>query len=468
MRIRSVPLIVLTMAFGSVAALTATAPTAAAAGPDCKLFAARVYDQLNPATAAQSLSARADHAAITYDAGFTTNRPYTVTASLRAGSFVKAVHKLYRASNKNVFYSHDSAEIKNAVTKLGYADQGVVFHAATKAAPCLKPVYSFLKAGKHRFVTAAAERASLTAQGWKQEKVRFYLGGPASAFTFAIMPDTQQEVLQASDRRFVNRSRWLGSTRPVLDTRFVLHTGDIVNWDTDNHEQYVRARDAMAPLNGVVPYMLAPGNHDTAAVGPGGSAADPERSDVLVRDTSSFNRYLAPGVRANGRFEAGKTDNSYATVSAGGYNWLVLTLELWPRPGAVSWARSVVASHPKHNVIVITHSYLTSSGGIERTNGGYGSTSPQYLYDNLIKVYPNIKMTFSGHTGTAGYRRDVGAKGNVIHNYLLTMHSTTTNPVRLVEVNLKANTVASYVYAPHTKTNYPAYFRAPAATSWIR
>ena len=40
--------------------------------------------------------------------------------------------------------------------------------------------------------------------------------------------------------------------------------------------------------------------------------------------------------------------------------------------------------------------------------------------------------------------------------------------MRLVEVNLKANTVASYVYAPYTKTSYPAYYRAPAAISWVR
>ena len=82
----------------------------------------------------------------------------------------------------------------------------------------------------------------------------------------------------------------------------------------------------------------------------------------------------------------------------------------------------MVASHPKHNVIVVTHSYLTVERRDSSDNGGYGATSPQYLYDNLIKVYPNIKMTFSGHTGAAAYRRDVGVKGNVIHNYLLTMH----------------------------------------------
>jgi hypothetical protein len=453
---------------GAVTTVATTPPPASAAGPDCKLFAARMYDQLSPSTATQNLSARADQAGLAYSNGFTTVRPYSITSSLRSGTSIKAVHKLYRASNRNVFYSHDAAEIKKAVTKLGYRDQGTAFYAATKSASCLLSVYSFYKGGKHRFVTSAAERKSLTAAGWKQEKIRFYLGKPASAFSIAVMPDTQQEVLQASDVRFVNRSKWLAATKPLLDTRYVMHSGDIVNWDTDDHVQYARARAALAPLAGSISYSLAPGNHDTAAVGPGGSAADPTRTDVQVRDTATFNRYLGPGVRTTGRYESGKVDNSYTTFGAGGYNWLVLTLELWPRTSAVTWARGVVAAHPKHNVIVVTHSYLTSAGGIEKTNGGYGANSPQYVYDNLIKQYPNIKMTFSGHTGAAGYRRDVGVRGNVIHNYLLTMHSTTTNPVQLVEINLKAGTVSSSVYAPHTKTTYPTYYRAPAAVSWVR
>jgi hypothetical protein len=56
----------------------------------------------------------------------------------------------------------------------------------------------------------------------------------------------------------------------------------------------------------------------------------------------------------------------------------------------------------------------------------------------------------------------------VIHNYLLAMHSESTNPVRLVEVNLTAKTVASYVYAPYTRTSYSAYYRGPAAAAWVR
>ena len=43
--------------------------------------------------------------------------------------------------------------------------------------------------------------------------------------------------------------------------------------------------------------------------------------------------------RLGGTFETNKIDNSYQTFSAGGVDWLVLTLELWPRAAAVQWAQ---------------------------------------------------------------------------------------------------------------------------------
>jgi hypothetical protein len=38
----------------------------------------------------------------------------------------------------------------------------------------------------------------------------------------------------------------------------------------------------------------------------------------------------------------------------------------------------------------------------------------------------------------------------------------------MVEINVSAGTVASWIYAPHTKANYTAYYRPQAAVSWIR
>jgi hypothetical protein len=168
-----------------------------------------------------------------------------------------------------------------------------------------------------------------------------------------------------------------------------------------------------------------------------------------------------------GAFEPNKVDNIYSTFTAGKARWLVLNLELWPRVAAVTWARNVVASHSGYNVIIATHSYLNADTTLS-TSSGYGDTSPQYLYDNLIKVYPNVKMVFSGHTGSAAERVDVGVHGNKIVSYLQAFHSRTTNPVRLVEVNTATGTIATRIYAPRDRATYPQFADGERGMAWVK
>ncbi|NJP33586.1 metallophosphoesterase [Micromonospora thermarum] len=278
-------------------------------------------------------------------------------------------------------------------------------------------------------------------------------------FSFAVVPDTQEEVLRAGDRRFRQRSDWLVANRSSLDLRFVTHIGDVVNFDTPDHVQYTRAQDALRPLERArLPYSLAVGNHDGQVYGPDGKRRSP--AGPLLRDTTVFNRYFtADGFGAvRGRFEAGKVDNVYATYQAAGVQWLVLTLEPWPRRAAVAWARNVVAAHPRHNVVVVTHHYLEADGTIG-SSANHGSTSPRYLFDNLISRYPNIRLVFSGHTGTAAHRVDTGVHGNPIHSFLQAFHSRRTNPVRLVEVDTAADSLRTWIYAPRTAEAFPAHDR---------
>ncbi|MGC4879296.1 carbohydrate-binding domain-containing protein [Micromonospora sp. DT43] len=287
-------------------------------------------------------------------------------------------------------------------------------------------------------------------------------GATDTTFSFAVLPDTQQEVLNSADTRFRNRTDWLVRNRSALDLRFVASSGDMVNWDTPDHSQYVIARDAMRPIEAAgIPYALAIGNHDTQATGVGGSARDPAHTRELVRDTTVFNQFFTVGQygAVQGQFESGKVDNSYSTFSAGGAQWMVLTLELWPRVEAVAWARAVVAAHPRHNVIVVTHDYIDGSGAIEQS-ASYGATSPQYLFDNLVKQYANIRFVFSGHVGVAGNRVDTGVNGNKIYSFLQTFHSNTTNPVRLVEIDTAANSVRTWIHAPYTNQSFPEYDRS--------
>ncbi|MCX5064851.1 metallophosphoesterase [Micromonospora lupini] len=295
-------------------------------------------------------------------------------------------------------------------------------------------------------------------------------GATDTTFSFAILPDTQQEVLNSGDTRFRNRTDWLVRNRSALDLRFVASSGDVVNWDTPDHSQYVVAREAMRPIETAgIPYALAIGNHDTQATGVGGSARDPAHTRELVRDTTVFNQFFTVGQygAVQGQFESGKVDNSYSTFAAGGTQWLVLTLELWPRAEAVAWARSVVAAHPRHTVIVVTHDYIDGNGAIEQS-ASYGATSPQYLFDNLVKQYANIRFVFSGHVGVAANRVDTGVNGNKIYSFLQTFHSNTTNPVRLVEIDTAANSLRTWIHAPYTNQSFPEYDRSFTGIGVVR
>lgn len=275
---------------------------------------------------------------------------------------------------------------------------------------------------------------------------------PDGKFTIVIFPDTQQEVIgeAARYRLFAQRCEWLVSKKEELNLSFVLHTGDVVNWGDADESQLVVASDAMAILdNADIPVVYALGNHDTAAVGVGGSAAVPSETITRVRDTTAFNKYFSttryPYLNVK---DEGIVDNAYALLEAGGVKWMILTLEIWPRTEVVAWANQVVRSHGDHNVIIITHSYLTDIGDIQTSNGGYGANSPKYLYDNLISRHDNIKMVFCGHTGYSAVRTDIGRGGNKIVSVLGSYHSNNYNPVRLLQIDVKGGILKSQVYTP--------------------
>lgn len=414
-------------------------------------------------TAVAQRSDAADRAALLTTTGVTGSQaaayprdlgsPFRVADRATAG--LTAVKLLTR--NSDLLYLLDHDEVGTAVSRYRYTDRGVVFWASDVALPCTTPVYRFRSGSVHRQAVGAAADA-LLADGWIREGISFHAVVTAATtppatvdtrFTLAVEPDTQQEVL-GDDGRFRQRNQWLADHAEQLDLRFVGHTGDVVNWDTADHDQYAVARDALRPLEEAdIPYQLSVGNHDSQATGVGGSARDPGRTRQLARDTTTFNTYFdaARYGAVTAAFEPGKVDNLYSEFTAGGSRWLVLSLELWPRTAVVDWARGVVADHPDSNVVVLTHSYLEADGSIS-TAAPYGDTSPQQLYDRLISRYANIRLVFSGHVGVATDRRDVGVHGNVIRSFLTAIHSTTTNPVRLVEIDTAADTLSTRVVAP--------------------
>ena len=301
-----------------------------------------------------------------------------------------------------------------------------------------------------------------------------FTASPSPVFTIAIMPDTQTEMQAAkltngvptgahnvNDDRFIKRAQWLVANKDAFNLRYVLHGGDVVNWGERDEWQYQVASDGMKVLEEAkIPYVLSQGNHDTRAVGGGngGSAFDPSTVKQDVRQSPLFNKYFSGRFgEPAGSYEAycavGDIDpinpacnisNGYTVFDAGGLKWLVLSLEIWARTDAVAWAQGVVAGHPNHNVIVVTHSYLTGSDGSISGNGGYGANPSSYVRDNLIVKYPNVRFVFSGHEGTAASYQYAG---NSAVAYLQNFDGS-TNPVRILRVDTNNDTATSSIYAP--------------------
>ena len=187
-------------------------------------------------------------------------------------------------------------------------------------------------------------------------------------FTIAVLPDTQNYP-KAYPEILTRQAEWIAANAEALNIGAVLHVGDIV----DNNEviQWQRAANSLHALDGVVPYVLAVGNHDVRV------AFTPERS-LFDRDGSLINQFFTiDNARAHsnlgGTFTPGRLENSYSIFTFGGEKYLVLSLEWGPRDEVLSWADEVLAAHADHKVIIITHAFtapdrLGDNTGICRTS----------------------------------------------------------------------------------------------------
>jgi hypothetical protein len=272
----------------------------------------------------------------------------------------------------------------------------------------------------------------------------------AKPFTLPVLPDTQVEV-NYKPAMFTSQMNWLAKNSRALDAPLVLHVGDIV--DFDNEAQWQRASEGFQVLDAAkIPYALAVGNHDTSAVGENSGSAAPGNVNANLRKTEKFNRYFPPRrlSAVSGRYEIGKSDNAYTTFSAGGVDWLVLTLEFCARQGPVNWANIVLANHPRHNAIILTHFHLRSDGKINQNNAGYGNLTTQSIFDQLIKKHANVLMVLSGHVDSSAWRTDVGEKGNTIYQILQDYQGQDAGGgyIRLLEIDTEKKTIAAKMYSP--------------------
>ena len=279
----------------------------------------------------------------------------------------------------------------------------------------------------------------------------------AQKFTIPVFPDSQSEI-DSNMGMFNSQLDWIIQNQKKENIPMVLHVGDVVNFDNLTH--WDKASQGFARLDSAhIDYAITLGNHDNEAVQEYNGSAAPGDTYANVRKTSKFNSYF-PTYRfraQRGTYEPGKSDNAYYTFRTGNTYWLVVTLEFCPRPEMVEWANKIVKKYHEHNVIILTHYYLNGKGEIVKNNAGYGDSSPQYIFDNLVKLHPNIKFVISGHVGFSSFKVDEGVNHNKIYQMLQNYQNVEYGGgyLRLMRFDLDKGTVDCELYSPYFKKSKP-------------
>lgn len=235
---------------------------------------------------------------------------------------------------------------------------------------------------------------------------------PLADFTVIVLPDTQI-YSQGYPNIFNSQAEWIVDNAAQLNIAMVLHEGDVVNKGAKHALQWENARTALNKIDQAgIPLFIAIGNHDYD-------------DEAVTRGSTFFNHYF--GITRyqgqpwfGGAYRPNESQNVYGYIEAGDRQYLVLVLEFGPRKEVVDWANQVVANHPEHEVILLTHNHLTRTGAQSTVLSGsrtYGvevdSHNGKQLWDELIRKHDNFILVLSGHvTGEASRRVDRTIGGN--------------------------------------------------------
>ena len=178
----------------------------------------------------------------------------------------------------------------------------------------------------------------------------------------------------------------------------VLHVGDI----TENNlpEQYDIFYQVTNPIAELIPCIACPGNHDYTW---------DKNNKILDRYSSRLSQYTSFSTTKNmivGQFETGLMDNIIVENYINGERYDIISLEFGPRPEVVEWAKQHVQSHSKIKYILLNHEYLSSEGQLisvgstaELQFESRPHTTPEQLWQKLIKDSDNIVCVICGHNG---------------------------------------------------------------------
>lgn len=279
----------------------------------------------------------------------------------------------------------------------------------------------------------------------------------AGSTTIALLPDTQYYSMEKMSSgksfrdRFPAQTAWLAEHRDDRQIAYVMHLGDIT--ENDFPDQWAVARDAFDKIEGVVPYVILPGNHDYTYASAGRT--------TRLNDYFSYER-TRQWQTFGGAFETGRLDNTYHLFKIHNQEWIALGLECSPRGEVFDWANRVLAEHSNRLAMVVTHAYLDTRNqrlgagvaGSDAAPGPAAYTSGEQLWEQVLRRHANVMLVLCGHKPGEGYRTDRGDYGNVVHQILADYQNKPGGGngfLRLLEFLPDGKTVQVKTYSPYRK-----------------
>lgn len=240
---------------------------------------------------------------------------------------------------------------------------------------------------------------------WGQTDVRNLIS-EFLPFTVVALPDTQFYCESYPDI-FSSQTQWIADNTSSEAIEYVSHLGDIVQTGSDS-TQWGVADNAMAKLDGLLPYGVVIGNHDF----------DDQGGDrgTTFRSYFGSSRFIGnPGYGGH----SGDELNSWHTFQAGPWEFLMIHLDIDAPDAALQWAQSVVDNHPNMPTIVSTHVYMDQSSGREpapyvRTSGNGG----EQIWQEFIRQNDQIFMVLCGHWNGERLEVDQNLNSNPVYQIL--------------------------------------------------
>lgn len=212
---------------------------------------------------------------------------------------------------------------------------------------------------------------------------------PRSDYDFTLAWESDTQYYNAREEIYDRQTSihdYLLRVRDDINLQYLIHTGDIVDWST-NEEQWQRADAAYSPLDQAgLPYGVLAGNHDV---------------DQTTNDYGPYSQWFGDARFAdNPWFGGSHLDNRghYDLITAGGIDFIFLYMGWGATDEQITWMNDTLDAYPERVAVVSLHEYMLTTGGL--------GPLPQRIYDEVIATQPTVKFVLSGHYHDAYTRTD--------------------------------------------------------------